>query len=212
MSVVFRFLWRGKTLGRALFTEEIRKHVQGLSGRIVDLGSGRSPSYRAVLPSGIDYLATDYDLLPEQGLSIDLNKPLPFSDSSERTILCFNTLYIIEDPDSLIREVYRVLEKGGTFLLSSPLLWSEIPEPHDYNRFTAEGLERLLCRAGFSEVVVTRYGERFSVCANLLHPFLLTRLVRVPVYVLALWLDSLIPARFRQEHPAPLGYFVVAKK
>ena len=212
MGVVFNFILRGKTLGRALFSEEVRKHAQGLSGRVVDLGSGGSPSYRNVLPSEIDYIATDYRLEPERGLSVDLNQPLPFPDSSERTLFCFNALYIIEDPEALMREVHRVLMRGGTFLLSSPLLWSEIPEPHDYNRYTAEGLERILRKAGFTDIVISRYGERFSVCANLLHPFMLFRIVRIPVFLLALMLDNVIPERFKKAHPAPLGYFVVAKK
>ena len=212
MGIVLQFVLRGKTIGRALFTEEVRVHTQGLTGRVVDLGSGGSPSYCSVLPSGIDYIPTDRNLDPKVGPSVDLDQPLPFVDSSEQTFLCFNALYILEEPSTLMREVYRALKPGGVFMLSSPLLWSEIPEPHDYQRFTAEGLERLLHNAGFTDVTVSRYGDRFSVAANLLHPFLFTRIIRIPVYIIALLLDRLIPKRFRLAYPAPLGYFVVAKK
>ena len=212
MSSVFQFLLRGKTLGRALFTEEVRKHTQNLNGEVIDLGSGVNPSYLTVLPSSISHVATDKFLPKEKGLSIDLNEILPFEDSSVKTFFCFNVLYILDNPEKFLHEVNRTLVPGGVLLLSSPLIWNEIPEPHDYARYTGEGITRMLTRAGFLNVSVTRYGERFSAASNLLDPFLYFKIVRIPVHLLALLLDKIVPAKMKSQYPAPIGYFVIAKK
>ncbi|MDP4020448.1 MAG: hypothetical protein Q8P58_00160, partial [Candidatus Adlerbacteria bacterium] len=124
----------------------------------------------------------------------------------------FNALYIVDEPVALAREVHRVLKPGGKWLMLSPFIANEMPEPHDYLRFTAEGLERLCRGAGFASVSTERQGERASAAAHLMHPFFLFNVVRALMFPLALLFDRLIPTRVRREHPAPLSYFVVCKK
>ena len=198
---------RGKTLGRALFHQELRRHASSLSGRILDLASG-SGSYHHLLPDGVEVVAGD---VRGTGESIDFNAALPFGDASFEHVLLFNALYIAEDPRALMDEIYRVLTPHGSALIASPYLQNEMREPHDYLRFTSEGLERLFAQAQF-EATLVPYGERFSVGANLLHPFWLLSLIRLPVYLLACGLDALIPGRVRRQHPAPIGYFCTLKK
>lgn len=201
----------GKTLGRVLLNRLVARHCRDLEGVVIDLASGVRPSYLKYLPPRARVVRTDRAAGPGI-LAADLDRPLPFEDASAAAVLFMNALYIVEDPAATLREIARVLKKDGRLFLASPFLAAEMPEPHDFKRFTREGLERLLAGAGFSPPTIVPYGERFAAAANLLHPFFLFGLVRLFVYPLALLLDAATPRRLRRLHPAPLGYFCVARK
>lgn len=212
MSRLFSFvsqIYRGKTLARILFNRMVEKYAREIHGDTLDLAAGDTPSYSRLLPRGINLLSSD---LAAPSRTVDANKKLQFSDHTFDTVLFFNALYIVEDPHRTLAEIRRVLRPGGTVLLSSPFLAGEMPEPRDFYRFTAEGLARALTRAGFPDPHIERYGERFSAAVNLLHPFFLFNTARLIAYPLALLLDTLVPYGLRERHPAPLGYFCIARK
>lgn len=204
-----RQVYRGKTLGRILFNRAVARHAGAIAGDVLDLASGAAPSYAPLLPKHIRLVSTD--LSGGRGVVVaDLDQRLPFADGSFDTVLFFNAVYAVRDAAHSLREIRRVLRPGGSLLLSSPFLSNEMPEPHDYLRFTSEGLERLFRDAGFSSFTIEPYGERFSAAANLLHPFFLFNTVRLAGYPFVLLFDTLIPATLRERHPAPLGYFCIA--
>ena len=213
MAVItfIKYALAGKTIGRAYMNETVREQCAGLSGRVLDLAGGAKSSYISLLPKGIDLVRTDAKASP--GVTkVDIDAHLPFPDASFDAVLLFNALYLANDALALAREVHRVLKPGGVWYITSPFIANEMPEPHDYVRFTAEGLERLCKTAGFRNVNVRRMGERASAAVQILHPFFLFNIVRACVYPLALLLDRMIPQRVRREHPTPIGYFVYAKK
>jgi SAM-dependent methyltransferase len=132
----------GKTIGRIFFNSAVRGIAGGLSGRVLDLAGGKSPSYLPLLPRTIELVRTD--AVASEGVrKVDINAPLPFPDKSFDAVFIFNALYAAEEPMSLAREIYRVLKPGGSWFLASPFIANEMPEPHDYVRFTAEGLWKL---------------------------------------------------------------------
>lgn len=211
LKTVIRGALSGKSIGRILFNHAVRMHSASASGRVLDIAGGALPSYLAYLPQGIDLVRTDIKAAPGV-TALDMNKPLPFLDSSFDAVLCFNALYIVDDPEQLAREVHRVLMSGGAWYVSSPFIANEMPEPHDYRRLTREGLERLFRAAGFPSFEIHRIGERGSAAAGILHPFFMFNFVRACFYPIALLFDRLVPARVRREHPTPIGYFCIAKK
>ena len=202
----------GKTIGRILFNKEVALHCGSLSGKVLDLASGGRSSYTKYLPKDIDIITTDSLMKDGVSASVDFNESLPFPAGEFDAVLFFNALYIAENRISTLQEIARVLKKDGVLYLSSPFLYAEIPEPVDYCRLTAEGLEKELREAGFSRAKIVRFGERFTAAANLLHPFFVFNVVRFVAYGLAIFLDKMIPAKIKHQHPAPLGYFCVAQK
>lgn len=54
-------------------------------------------------------------------LALDLNQGLPFADGTFDGIVCLNVLYILKDPDFMIRELNRVLAHNGRLVLSTPI-------------------------------------------------------------------------------------------
>ncbi len=207
---MWREIWAGKTLGRILFNGAVLQNCANLSGNVLDIAGGESPSYLRYLPAGITLVRTNR--VGSNGVSpVDFNKPLPYEDSSFDAVLLFNAIYIADDPQSLICEVSRVVKPDGIVFVASPFIANEMSEPHDYMRFTAEGLERLGRNAGFSQVKIDRIGERGSAAVSAVQPFLFLPL-RFIAYPLALFLDHLVPSRIRTQHPMPVLYFARYQK
>ena len=205
-------VFTGKTIARIIFNEQVASHCLKLSGKVLDLASGGHSDYKQYLPDDIELIKTDSFMKDGVAARVNFNERFPFADNEFDAVLFFNALYIAENRVATLREVRRVLKTGGSLYLSMPLLYGEIPEPVDYCRLTYQGLEKELKEAGFLEINIIRYGERFTAATLLLHPFFLFNVVRLVVYSLSLLLDGMIPLGFRTRHPAPLGYFCINRK
>jgi len=205
-----RQTFRGKSVYRILFNWLVYERCWKIRGRVLDLASGCGASYSRYLPKEATVISGDLKTI--EGETLDFDKRLPFDDGTFDSVLFFNALYITSDPLFTFKEIFRVMKKGGALYLSSPFIANEMPEPHDYLRFTREGLQRELEKVGFQEIRINRFGERFSSAAYLLHALLVFNLVRFIVNGFSLFLDKLIPKKIRKIHPTPLGYFAICKK
>ncbi len=212
--MVYRFfekILNRKTLFRFLTEESLAKEFSFLKGNVLDLASGGS-SYVHLLPTHISLTKTDLYPKDAQTQKVDCNEVLPFEDNSYDGVMFINALYTLKDRSFFMKEVHRVLKPGGIFICVSPFIANEMPEPHDFCRLTHEGLSSLMSEHSWASVRIVRIGERFSASANLLHPAMFFTLIRVFVYGCALILDSFIPKRVIDRHPAPLGYTITSIK
>jgi SAM-dependent methyltransferase len=205
-------VYGGKTLGRIIFNNEVALGCKDVKGVVADLATGEKPSYYKFLPKDLDIKRADYIKKTGADEPIDLNKPLPFLDNTFDAIFLFNAIYILNDPNKTLVEIKRILKIGGKLYLSSPFSNIETPEPHDFRRYTMEGLEVEFNKAGFKKVSIKRYGDRFSSAVNLITPFIFFKTLRLIAYSVALTLDKMIPQKIKNNHPAPLGYFCVVEK
>ena len=74
---------------------------------------------------------------------------LPLADHSVDAVAMQAVLEHLPNPESAIAEVERVLKPGGVFYVEMPFLQGFHADPHDYQRYTLEGLRQRL--AGFDE-------------------------------------------------------------
>jgi len=205
-----KMVYRGKTLRRIVFNWKLKEWSKEFSGTVVDFGAGSSDSLKKWLPEGVTYIPTDINN-KEGVIFADLNKPLPFADNSVDVATLFFSLYIFENATETLKEIRRVLKPHGKLYLATPLIAPEIPEPHDYSRFTYEGLERKSAEAGFSKIQIERSGERVSSAVILLHPLFIFNTIRLFVFSFALLTDKLV-RKFVPKSHTPHTYFCVLQK
>lgn len=216
MSKIFDFIrqvYDGKTISRILFNWQVKKNCQSLTGICVDLASGGNPSYKRYWKLNCDKLIrSEYEDKSNHDVVIDLNKKIPLADNFADNAFLFNALYILKNPEESLKEVCRILKLGGTLFLSSPFVANEMPEPDDYYRFTSQKLKEMLSAAGFAEIKIIPYGERFTAAAHLLHDFFIFNSVRLAFFAFALLADKFVSGKMKKKYSCPLGYFITAQK
>ncbi|MCK4386496.1 MAG: methyltransferase domain-containing protein [Candidatus Pacebacteria bacterium] len=203
---------KGKSLGRILMNKYCQKYLGAISGKTIDFGSGKNPSYIKYLKKDIKLTRTDYNNNKNPDLVIDLNKKIELGDGLFDNAIFLNTVYILENPTSSLKEIYRILKPRGKLFMTFPLVFNEASEPVDYWRWTSQGIDKVLRQAGFEYIKKYKIGERFSCAISLANPFRKLKYLNIIFYPLALFLDKILPNKIKKLHPCPLGYFVICKK
>lgn len=91
----------------------------------------------------------------EQRTNVDIYSPLhqiPLENNSVDTILCIAVLEHVENPEEILPEFFRVLKPGGHLVASVPFLQPEHKIPTDFQRYTEDGLRRLMTHNGLKVV------------------------------------------------------------
>jgi SAM-dependent methyltransferase len=142
------------------------------SGRLLDVGGGDkrfAPYFVSYTDRyiSLDHPSTFYGNprnVDVYGTALDL----PFCDDCFETVASFEVLEHVPDSRRMLLELHRVLKPGGVLILTAPFLWGEHCQPHDYLRFTVQGLNQLITEAGFQVKEQKRtnsfwafFGQRF---------------------------------------------------
>ena len=122
-------------------------------GKMLDFGGGSSP-YKSRFKNIIEYISIEVESDKNNistKLSYDGHK-LPFTDNEFDSILCTEVLEHVNDVEESLDELYRVLKPGGKLLVTTPFICVEHENPHDYRRFTMNGLKQIIKKKGFEIV------------------------------------------------------------
>lgn len=130
---------RSPAIRRAL--DEVFAELDSRGGIGLDLGAGASRLHPRLLR--LDRAGASK---PDCLGSADR---LPFADSSLAAVVSQEVFEHLPDPVAALAEVARVLAPGGLLYLQTPFVIGRHDAPHDYWRFTGDGLGRLLASAGF---------------------------------------------------------------
>ena len=203
---------KGKDLNRILGNLAIRENEA--YGRVLDIGGGVHPSYWRFLKRNRWHRRIAVDL-PEAkpDIAVNLEKDtLPFADGYCDTAFMFNVLEHLNNRERVLTEVRRVLRKGGTLVGVVPFLVKVHPDPHDFVRFTDEGLRNLLGVSGFSEIIITPVGRGPIVASYSQSEFLLPRVLKLLVLPFVLCIDRIL-LMFRPgwRNAFPLSYAFSAR-
>jgi SAM-dependent methyltransferase len=140
-----------RQLARAL-----RREAASARGVVVDLGCGDKPYVQLF---GGRYVGVDRSTSHGHPDILGVAEALPLRDGSVDVALSTQSLEHVNDPGLLLDEAHRALRPGGTLLLSTHGVWVHHPDPHDYWRWTEEGLRRLMGDHGFEVLRVHRQCE-----------------------------------------------------
>lgn len=159
--------------------------------RVLDIGCGGGETLRRLSESvaggsitGLDYSELSVRLSAERNREDVENgkmkiveasvEKMPFADNSFDKIITVESFYFWSDPQEDLREVYRVLDKGGRFLIVADIHGDAELDEEDLEGIEKYGLfnptlkefRELLENAGFKDVAVhTKDGEKW-VCAE----------------------------------------------
>lgn len=193
------------------------------SGKLLDIGCGSKP-YQALFRNRVDeYLGLDipykHGPASQHGMrdgqderDIDVYGSaltLPFADAAFDTVVSFQVLEHVPEPQVMFAEMTRVLKPGGHLILMAPQMWHLHEVPRDYFRYTRYGLAYLTEKSGMDVVEITplagfwaRAGlktsytvDRMSDMLNTKVPFLhhMFRLSIIPANIVFRLLDSWFP-------------------
>jgi ubiquinone/menaquinone biosynthesis C-methylase UbiE len=98
---------------------------------------------------------------------------LPFRENVFNAIICSELLEHVYSPESVLREVLRVLKPQGVLLITVPFLVQHHADPYDFGRYTNHYWEQILHDIGFSHIVVEKQGYFWSVLLDMLRGYVL---------------------------------------
>jgi SAM-dependent methyltransferase len=115
---------------------------------ILDFGCGGSP-YRSLFPNAT-YHRADYVAMAGIDFLVHPSGHVPEAPAETYDlVLSTQVLEHVGDPKIYLAEALRLLKPGGTLLLTTHGTYPDHGCPHDYWRWTSDGLHLELTRAGF---------------------------------------------------------------
>ena len=133
----------------AALATDLRQAIADLPGRdltVLDVGSTYRP-YESLFAGKCQHFWSLDRYSPDPSLRIaGLAEELPIASESVDVCLCTQVLEHVERPEAVISELARVLKPSGSLLLSTHGVFRHHPFPHDYWRWTEEGLRKILER------------------------------------------------------------------
>lgn len=132
-----------KNLRKAL--EEILNNYDFNNKILIDMGCGSMPYKIMFEPIVEKYIGADISENKSAEIDIDAKTGhVDIENGIADWVISTQVLEHVEAPDKYLREAYRITKKNGMILISTHGFWLYHPDPQDYWRWTASGLNKLL--------------------------------------------------------------------
>ena len=147
--------WRQRFVRSVYADQNDSPFVRARVARLLDeLGSGRGINVGGG-PDRLDPRLVHLDVARHASCDCLCDaRRLPFASAAFDLAVSQETVEHVDDPFLAVREMVRVVRPGGRIYLQVPFVIGYHPGPHDYWRFTREGVAVLLERAGIPEAEI----------------------------------------------------------
>ena len=218
------FMQNNISIQRALMYEAL-DNIE-ISGRILDFGGGKNANYSNLLNGWIKngtYESANISKNINPTYLLDKSGNIPLPDQTFDVVLSLNTFEHIFEIDKNIRELKRVLKKGGIFLFSTPFLYRVHASPDDFIRPTYSWWGKVLNDLQMSDIEIIPlvwdpFTSAFSICDGIL-PF--SSFFKRIIAIYGLIYSLLKGKKGNKYYPKSvgekvsnfaLGYVIIAKK
>jgi len=133
---------------------EIIKYVRG---NLLDIGCGDKPFFLSIKDMIEKYIGLDHPGTLHSKKNIDIfaiADDLPFKNNAFDSVLLTQVIEHLENPLTVLSEIYRVLKSDGTVIISWPFVYPIHEAPRDFYRYTEYGMRYLAQRSGFQIVKI----------------------------------------------------------
>jgi SAM-dependent methyltransferase len=138
---------------RKAIYKNIKIYSKNITGTTLDIGCGSKPYaslFRTDKYIGMDIEVSGHKHTDSQ-IDIFYNGvEIPFEDNYFDSIVCFEVLEHVFNPDIFLMEASRVLKTGGKALFTVPFVWDEHEQPFDFARYSSFGLKSMFEKNGFA--------------------------------------------------------------
>lgn len=205
----------GMTL-RPAIEDALERHA---AGRLLDAGAG-DLLYQPVVEPYVDSYES-LDVIDNDALDYQQDLQDMDLDSGQfDTVFCRNVLEHVPRPSDSVAEIQRVLEPGGTTIITVPHLAYLHNEPYDYYRFTEHALREFCERADLEVVDIDPVGGLFSFLGYATATLGLGLTYHLPIISRVALLANYMVQRTvvtadrltENESYFPLNYLLVARK
>jgi SAM-dependent methyltransferase len=117
--------------------------------RVLDLGCGNKPYESLFRKKFATYVGADIAGNKDADLVIGSDGRVNAQDNTFDCVLSTQVLEHVTDPQLYLSEARRLLKPDGSLVLSTHGIWPYHPDPTDLWRWTVEGLQAEIRRAGF---------------------------------------------------------------
>jgi ubiquinone/menaquinone biosynthesis C-methylase UbiE len=132
--------------------------------KVLDYGCGERP-YESILRTKFqEYIGADIPGNPKAEVTVGPKGELPLADQSVDCVISTQVLEHVQEPQVYLGEAKRVLKPGGVLILSTHGHWRYHAHPNDFWRWTVQGLQMEIRKAGF-EILQVRGVLRLSSAA-----------------------------------------------
>jgi SAM-dependent methyltransferase len=183
---------------------------------VLDYGCANKPYQSLFVEKFHEYVGADLPGNPEADVIIGSAGELPCAEGSFDCVLSSQVIEHVVDPQQYLKEAWRVLRQGGSLILSTHGIWPYHPDPTDFWRWTIEGLQHEIRKAGFEIMMVQGVFGIESSALQLWQDATFERLPRRirPAYT---WFIQMIIGIIERRHPDKISndasiYVVLARK
>ncbi len=146
----------------------------------------------------------------------DLNQKLKFKSNYYQNLVIFNVLEHLNNPIKSLKELNRILKKGGLLIGSTPFLYQVHGAPNDYLRFTKNYLINEFKKEKFKVIYVKELGYGpFLAAFSILFPYLkFLPIINYIIFLMCLIFDSFLQIfiKTKLREIFPIGIFFIFRK
>lgn len=193
--------------------------AQSLEGRVLDVGGNKTDRGYAQLSrnAATSWKALNIDAKAEPDYLCSAES-IPVEDCSFETVLLIEVLEHLSNPETVLKEISRVLGVGGKLVLSVPLLTPLHGCPYDFQRWSADKLRMEVEKQGFSVELLQPMGGIVAVVADLISKYARKSESRLTKSIVRRGIKLLTPVllafdrRLSRHDRITTGYFLAAVK